>query len=31
MFPPMWAWWHKANPIVSGNPKYIVGSLLHYV
>ena len=31
MFPPMWAWWHKANPILSGRPKYIVGTLLHYV
>lgn len=31
MFPPMWAWWHKANPIVNGSPKYIVGTLLHYV
>jgi prolyl 4-hydroxylase len=31
MFPPMWAWWHQANPIISGSPKYIVGTLLHYV
>ena len=31
MFPPLWAWWHKANPIQSGSPKYIVGTLLHYV
>lgn len=30
MFPPMWAWWHKAKPIIRGNPKYIVGTLLHY-
>lgn len=30
MFPPMWAWWHRAKPILSGSPKYIVGTLLHY-
>lgn len=31
MFPPMWAWPHKANPIINGQPKYIVGTLLHYI
>lgn len=31
MFPPMWQWLHQANPILSGSPKYIVGTLLHYV
>lgn len=31
MFPPMWTWLHKANPIISGQPKYIVGTLLHYI
>jgi hypothetical protein len=31
MFPPMWSWPHKANPILSGKPKYIVGTLLHYI
>lgn len=31
IFPPMWNWLHKANPILSGSPKYIVGTLLHYV
>lgn len=30
MFPPMWAWWHRAKPIARGSPKYIVGTLLHY-
>ncbi len=30
MFPPMWAWWHRAKPILSGSPKYVVGTLLHY-
>ena len=31
MFPPMWAWLHRANPILRGQPKYIVGTLLHYL
>lgn len=26
-----WAWWHKANKIVGNNPKYIVGTYIHYV
>lgn len=30
MFPPMWGWPHRSNPIVSGNSKYIVGTYLHY-
>ena len=30
MFPPMWGWSHRSHPIVSGTPKYIIGTYLHY-
>ena len=29
-FPPLWTHPHKGNPILDGNPKYIVGTFLHY-
>ena len=31
LFPPMWNWWHKANPVIGNNPKYIVGTYMHYL
>jgi len=30
LFPSMWAWWHKANPVRGANAKYIVGTYMHY-
>lgn len=31
MFPPMWNWLHQANSVKGQQPKYIVGSYMHYV
>lgn len=31
LFPATWNWLHKAYPVQGDNPKYIVGTLLHYV
>jgi hypothetical protein len=31
LFPPMWAWWHKANPVKGKTSKYIVGTYMHFV
>ena len=31
MFPPMWAWWHNANKVTGNNPKYMVGTYMHYI
>ena len=30
MFPPMWGWPHRSNPIQIGSPKYIIGTYLQY-
>lgn len=31
LFPPMWNWLHKSNPITGNNPKYIIGTYMHYL
>lgn len=31
MFPPMWNWLHQAHPVKGKQPKYIIGSYMHYV
>ncbi len=31
IFPPMWAWLHTANSVKGQNPKYILGTYMHYV
>ena len=31
LFPATWNWLHKAYPVQGDNPKYIVGTLLHYI
>ncbi|MCH9812831.1 MAG: 2OG-Fe(II) oxygenase [Epsilonproteobacteria bacterium] len=31
LFPATWNWLHKGCPVSGENPKYIVGSLMHYV
>lgn len=31
LFPPMWNWLHQAHAVTGNNPKYIVGSYMHYV
>ena len=31
LFPPMWNWLHQAHSVKGENPKYIVGSYMHYV
>ncbi len=31
LFPPTWNYLHTAHPVTGNNPKYIVGTLLHYV
>lgn len=31
LFPAMWNWLHKGYPVQGDNPKYIVGTMMHYV
>jgi 2OG-Fe(II) oxygenase superfamily len=31
LFPAMWNWLHKGYPVKGENPKYIVGTMMHYV
>ncbi len=31
IFPATWSWLHKGHPVKGKNPKYFVGTLLHYV
>jgi len=31
LFPAIWNWLHKTHPVKGENPKYFVGTLLHYV
>lgn len=31
IFPPYWPWLHSANKVISGEPKYFMGTYLHYV
>ena len=31
LFPAMWNWLHKGYPVQGNSPKYIVGTMMHYV
>jgi hypothetical protein len=31
LFPAMWNWLHKGCPVQGENPKYIVGTMMHYI
>ena len=31
LFPATWNWLHRGKAVIGGSPKYIVGTLLHYV
>ena len=31
LFPAMWNWLHKGCPVQGKNPKYIVGTMMHYI
>lgn len=31
LFPPMWNWLHQGHAVTGNEPKYIVGSYMHYV